>query len=265
VSASIALILAYLAYAASWLFHALHLSLVRSQLRIIATATLGIGFIAHSVFLLASWVEAGYVALALTGEDWSAKAIWSFLWHAPWETWPQRMAWGAWAGVFGYLSLERKFRIRSLGLVVTTTALLLLSAIGLREGATLRALWPYVRDGAELCAVVGALFAAASAMALLIRPSVPRDILTHRLILFCFALVTFHLLCAMLTQRYGDGVFWQWPKRESAEIVPWAIYGAAMYTRLQWGWAGRATAVFGLAGGIALAVALTWLHAYRGY
>ena len=264
-SASVALILAYLAYTASWLFHALHLSLVRSQLRILATATLGIGFIGHSVYLLASWVDAGYRALALTGEDWSRRAIWSFLWHAPWASWPQRMAWVAWAGVFGYLSLENKFRVRSLGLFVTTMALMLLSAIGLRSGATLRALWPYVSDGAELCAVVGALFAAASATALLLRPTVQRNILTHRLVIFSFALVTFHLACAVLAHHYSEGMPWQWPKSEAAEIFPWLVYGSAIYTRLQWGWAGRATAAFALSGGVALAGALTWLHAYRGY
>jgi ABC-type transport system involved in cytochrome c biogenesis permease subunit len=262
---SAAIILAYIAYAGAWSFHALHLSWARSQLRIAATGLLGIGFIAHSVFLFSSWVEDGYRTLALSAHAdvgaISGDTIWAFMWRAPWATWPQRLAFVGWAVAFAYLSLENKFRIRALGLFVSTLLLALLSVIGFKEAAAIHGFWPYVRDGAELGSGVAALIAALSALPLLVDPTPSRDGFTHRGVMLTLSLLSLHLLCSLLASHYGNGEPWRWPHKEAPELVPWLIYCAAMYTRLSWGWQNRVTAAFALGGGVSLLLSFVWLHA----
>ena len=197
---------------------------------------------------------------------------------------PVRVPWGnmyefTMTGSLGvaiiYLALLRPFRLRWMGLFVTSflVVVLMLANLTLQQEAgplvpALHSYWLVIHVGAAILATGAFSVGALAAFVFLLKERVagrsgPRseallarfpatdalDRLSYRLHAVGFPLWTFAALIAgPIWAEYAWGSYWNWDPKEVWAFITWVIYAAYLHARATAGWKGRAAALLALVG-----------------
>jgi len=164
----------------------------------------------------------------------------------------------AWGILVSYCYFERKYHVRTIGLLILPiAAAFLLYALSI--GATANPLVPALQNPPLLIThIVVAVIAYgafsisfAAAVLYLIqpeegRPGLPKpallDEMGYRAVIIGFPLLTLTVVLGALWADKAWGSYWTWDPKETASLVTWLIYGAYLHARVARGWVGRRAA-----------------------
>ncbi len=164
----------------------------------------------------------------------------------------------AWGILVAYAYFERKYHVRTIGLLILPIAAsFLLYALSI--GATANPLVPALQNPPLLIThIVVAVIAYgafsisfAAAVLYLIQPpegkrGLPKpallDEMGYRAVIIGFPLLTLTVVLGALWADKAWGSYWTWDPKETASLVTWLIYGAYLHARVARGWVGRRAA-----------------------
>jgi ABC-type transport system involved in cytochrome c biogenesis permease subunit len=164
----------------------------------------------------------------------------------------------AWGTLAAYLTVERRYHLRTIGLIALPVALgLLLYATTIP--ATAEPLVPALQNNLLLTVHVAVAIVAygsfsvafGAALLYLIQPpegrrGLPRleilDEVSYRAVVIGFPFLTMTLILGALWAEVAWGRYWGWDPKETASLVTWLIYGAYLHARVVRGWHGRRSA-----------------------
>ena len=164
----------------------------------------------------------------------------------------------AWGILAAYVYFERKYHVRTIGLLVLPiAAAFLLYALSI--GATANPLVPALQNPPLLithiivAVVAYGAFSISFAAAVLYlvqppegRPRLPKpallDEMGYRAVIIGFPLLTLTVVLGALWADKAWGSYWTWDPKETASLVTWLIYGAYLHARVARGWVGRRAA-----------------------
>jgi cytochrome c-type biogenesis protein CcsB len=164
----------------------------------------------------------------------------------------------AWGILAAYLIVERKYHLRTIGLIALPAALLLL-LYATTIPATADPLVPALQNNLLLTVHVAVAIVAygsftvafGAALLYLIQPAggrrgLPRlevlDEISYRAVVIGFPFLTLVLVLGALWAEVAWGRYWGWDPKETASLVTWLIYGAYLHARVVRGWHGRRSA-----------------------
>jgi cytochrome c-type biogenesis protein CcsB len=164
----------------------------------------------------------------------------------------------AWGILGAYLIFDRRYRLRTLGLVILPIALLLL-VYATTLSAVAEPLVPALQNNFLLTIHVAvAIFAYgsftiafASSLLYLIQPAGGRrglpkpeilDEISYRAVVVGFPFLTLVIVLGALWAEVAWGTYWNWDPKETASLVTWLIFGAYLHSRVVRGWQGRRSA-----------------------
>jgi cytochrome c-type biogenesis protein CcsB len=164
----------------------------------------------------------------------------------------------AWGMLLAYVYFERKYHVRTIGLLILPIAAAFL-LYALSMGATANPLVPALQNPPLLIthivvAVIayGAFSISFAAAALyLIQPEggkagLPKpallDEMGYRAVIIGFPLMTLTVVIGGLWAEKAWGTYWSWDPKETASLITWLIYGAYLHARVARGWTGRRAA-----------------------
>ncbi len=186
--------------------------------------------------------------------------------RAPWGNMYEFSITGAMAFAGAYLFALTKYKLRWLGLPVSTSVLLTLGtavAVLYRPSAplvpALKSTWLIIHVSAAI--VSGGVFLLANTIAatylILDRiesrgernewakklPSLEYlDQLSYRLVAFVFPLWTFAVIAGAIWAESAWGRYWGWDPKETWAFITWIAYAAYLHARVTIGWRGRRAA-----------------------
>jgi cytochrome c-type biogenesis protein CcsB len=173
----------------------------------------------------------------------------------------------AWGVLGAYLFFERKYHLRTIGLVaLPIVGALLLYATTIP--ATSEPLVPALQNNLLLtlhvavAIVAYGCFAVAFGAALLYliqpesgRRGLPRpellDEISYRAVVIGFPFLTLVIVLGAIWAEVAWGTYWNWDPKETASLVTWLIYGAYLHARVVRGWHGRRSATLLVIGFVA--------------
>ena len=211
----------------------------------IATAFMILGFLLLFAGVVARGISAGRV---------------------PWGNMYEFSITGALAFCGAYLAALRKYDLRWLGLLVSTSVLLTLGTaitVLYRPSAplvpALKSTWLVIHVSAAI--VSGGVFLLANtiAAAYLYLDSMEQkgerkawakrlpslevlDQLSYRLVAFVFPLWTFAVIAGAIWAEHAWGRYWGWDPKETWAFITWVAYAAYLHARITVGWRGRKAA-----------------------
>ncbi len=211
----------------------------------IATAFMILGFLLLFAGVVARGISAGRV---------------------PWGNMYEFSITGALAFCGAYLVALRKYDLRWLGLLVSTSVLLTLGTaitVLYRPSAplvpALKSTWLVIHVSAAI--VSGGVFLLANtiAAAYLYLDSMEQkgerkawakrlpslevlDQLSYRLVAFVFPLWTFAVIAGAIWAEHAWGRYWGWDPKETWAFITWVAYAAYLHARVTVGWRGRKAA-----------------------
>lgn len=164
----------------------------------------------------------------------------------------------AWGTLAAYLVVERRYHLRTIGLIALPVALLLM-LYATTIPATSDPLVPALQNNLLLTVHVAVAIVAygsftvafGSALLYLIQPpegrrGLPRlevlDEVSYRAVVIGFPFLTLVLILGALWAEVAWGRYWGWDPKETASLVTWLIYGAYLHARVVRGWHGRRSA-----------------------
>jgi cytochrome c-type biogenesis protein CcsB len=164
----------------------------------------------------------------------------------------------AWGALGAYLVFDRRYHLRTLGLVVLPIALLLLVYATTLSSAA-EPLVPALQNNFLLTIHVAVAIVAygsftiafGAALLYLIQPAegrrgLPRpeilDEISYRAVIVGFPFLTLVIVLGALWAEVAWGTYWNWDPKETASLVTWLIYGAYLHSRVVRGWQGRRSA-----------------------
>jgi cytochrome c-type biogenesis protein CcsB len=164
----------------------------------------------------------------------------------------------AWGMVLAYVYFERKYHVRTIGLLILPIAAAFL-LYALSMGATANPLVPALQNPPLLITHIvvavlayGAFSISFAAAALyLIQPEegkagLPKpallDEMGYRAVIIGFPLMTLTVVIGGLWAEKAWGTYWSWDPKETASLITWLIYGAYLHARVARGWVGRRAA-----------------------
>lgn len=164
----------------------------------------------------------------------------------------------AWGILAAYLVVERRYHLRTIGLIALPVALLLM-LYATTIPATSDPLVPALQNNLLLTVHVAVAIVAygsftvafGSALLYLIQPpegrrGLPRlevlDEVSYRAVVIGFPFLTLVLILGALWAEVAWGRYWGWDPKETASLVTWLIYGAYLHARVVRGWHGRRSA-----------------------
>lgn len=263
--ASTTLTLAYLTYTAAWLLHFTNLLVVRKWVRIAAVYATAVAFAAHMLGLVSVWAMRGVDRLAGDSEHLSlVRQLTEAYAVTPWQGWVEALGFASGLVVFGYLSLERKFRLRSLGLFPVTLALLMMSLLAINAHrvhpvTALASTWQTIVEVARALSLLAVFSSFALGALLSVRAqwtATVMDRVFYRVQIMTLALLTFTLLTAVVVHgNNGDG-FWPLPMSEQALLLSFSCVAGSLWGRSRYAWAVRLATVFMLVALAAIIFAL---------
>jgi cytochrome c-type biogenesis protein CcsB len=157
-----------------------------------------------------------------------------------------------------YLYFERRYHLRTLGLVVLPIVVgLLLYATTVPSGAD--PLVPALQNNLLLTVHVATAIVAygsftvafGTALMYLIQPETGRrglprpailDEISYRAVVIGFPFLTLVIVLGALWAEVAWGRYWGWDPKETASLVTWLIYGAYLHARVVRAWHGRRAA-----------------------
>jgi len=164
----------------------------------------------------------------------------------------------AWGVIGCYVFFERRYHLRTLGLVALPIAvLLLLYATTIPSAA--EPLVPALQNNLLLTVHVAVAIVAygsfsiafGAALLYLIQPETGRkglprpeilDEISYRAVVIGFPFLTLTIVLGALWADVAWGAYWSWDPKETASLVTWLIYGAYLHARVVRGWRGRRSA-----------------------
>ena len=167
----------------------------------------------------------------------------------------------AWGMLLAYVYFERKYHVRTIGLLILPIAAAFL-LYALSMGATANPLVPALQNPPLLITHIvvavlayGAFSISFAAAALyLIQPDGGRravaglpkpallDEMGYRAVIIGFPLMTLTVVIGGLWAEKAWGTYWSWDPKETASLITWLIYGAYLHARVARGWVGRRAA-----------------------
>jgi cytochrome c-type biogenesis protein CcsB len=165
----------------------------------------------------------------------------------------------AWGILGAYLVVERRYHVRTIGLIALPVALLML-LYATTIPATSEPLVPALQNNLLLTVHVAVAIVAygsftvafGAAFLYLIQPAggrrgLPRlevlDEVSYRAVVIGFPFLTLVLVLGALWAEVAWGRYWGWDPKETASLVTWLIYGAYLHARVVRGWHGRRSAL----------------------
>ncbi len=172
-----------------------------------------------------------------------------------------------------YLALLRRYRLRWMGLFVTSFLVIVLMAANLllEQAAgplvpALHSYWLVIHVGTAILATGAFAIGGLVSIVFLIKERVERsggtrfsgmlammpdrealDRLAYRVHAVGFPLWTFSTLIAgPIWAEYAWGSYWNWDPKEVWSFITWVIYAAYLHARATAGWKGRAAAILAL-------------------
>lgn len=192
----------------------------------------------------------------------------------------------SWGVLGAYLVFERRYHLRTLGLIaLPVTLLMLLYATTIPS--TSEPLVPALQNNLLLTIHVAVAIVAygsfsiafGAALLYLIQPETGRrglprpeilDEISYRAVVVGFPFLTLVIVLGALWAEVAWGTYWNWDPKETASLVTWLIYGAYLHARVVRGWRGRRSALLLMLGfGATLFtyfgnLFFTGLHSYAG-
>ena len=170
----------------------------------------------------------------------------------------------SWGILGAYLVVERRYHLRTIGLIALPAALLLM-LYATTIPATSEPLVPALQNNLLLTVHVAVAIVAygsftvafGAALLYLIQPAggrrgLPRleilDEVSYRAVVIGFPFLTLVLVLGALWAEVAWGRYWGWDPKETASLVTWLIYGAYLHARVVRGWHGRRSAALLLIG-----------------
>lgn len=173
----------------------------------------------------------------------------------------------AWGVLGAYLFFERRYHLRTIGLIaLPIVGALLLYATTIP--ATAEPLVPALQNNLLLtlhvavAIVAYGCFAVAfgAAVLYLIQPEAGRrglprpellDEISYRAVVIGFPFLTLVIVLGAIWADVAWGTYWNWDPKETASLVTWLIYGAYLHARVVRGWHGRRSAALLVIGFVA--------------
>jgi len=266
--------LASLFYLFGALFYSVYILLLKESLFKLSTIIVIIGFVSHTLALIARYLEAGYTPVTNLHESFSF-----FAWM-----------------IIGILLIANfKYKIKVLGAFLTSIALIfMLFAFALPKeilplAPVLRSFWhPFHVTFAFLgnaiftlafcCGVIyliqehqlkskkmGAVVKRLPSLKVL-------DDLNYQSLKFGFPLLTLGIITGAVWADNAWGRYWGWDPKETWSLITWFLYAAMLHQRLTVGWRGRKAAIMAIVGFLAVLftflgvnLLLPGLHAYSNW
>jgi len=164
----------------------------------------------------------------------------------------------AWGVLGAYLLFERRYHLRTIGLIAMPVALLMLLYATTIPAAS-EPLVPALQNNLLLTVHVAVAIVAygsftiafGAALLYLIQPAggrrgLPRpevlDEVSYRAVVIGFPFLTLVLVLGALWAEVAWGTYWNWDPKETASLVTWLIYGAYLHARVVRGWHGTRSA-----------------------
>lgn len=229
-----------------------------------ATIVFAIGFIFNTIVVFNRWYVAG---------------------RPPFVNLFESLVFFAWSIVLIYLLVEFIYKWKSLGILASLMALLILGYASLLD-ATIQPLLPALQSNWLFIhaityflgygAVTVSFMVSLLYLILSKNPSfdAPRlavlDMLSYRLIAFGFIFLTIGLTTGAVWANVAWGRYWSWDPKETWSLITWLIYALYLHLRLVRGWKGKGTAYLSIIGFLAVmftflgvSYLLSGLHSYR--
>jgi cytochrome c-type biogenesis protein CcsB len=242
--------LASLFYLIGTLFYSVYILFLKESLSKLASIIVIIGFISHTLAILARYIEAGYTPVTNLHESFSF-----FAWM-----------------IIGILLIANlKYKIKVLGAFLTSIALIfMLFAFALPKeilplAPVLRSFWhPFHVTFAFLGNAIFTLAFCCGVIYLIqehqlkskkmgaIAKRLPSlkvlDDLNYQSLKFGFPLLTLGIITGAVWAEYAWGRYWGWDPKETWSLITWFLYAAMLHQRLTVGWRGRKAAIMAIAG-----------------
>jgi len=192
--------------------------------------------------------------------------------RAPLSNMYESLVFFSWTIMAVYLVIERQYRTKTLGAVVTPLAFLAMAYASLSPDVnrTIQPLIPALKSNWLIahvftCFLGYAAFAVAfgaSILYLLKRkdaegtgwvlshlPDVAvLDDLTHQTILLGFLFLSLGIITGAVWANSAWGSYWSWDPKETWSLITWFIYATVLHTRMVKGWYGKRTAFLSVLG-----------------
>lgn len=201
--------------------------------------------------------------------------------HAPFSNQYEFACSFGWGITASYVYFERKYRVRSLSLVVlplVVTAMLYAFAQGSEAAPLMPALQNRLLLTLHVITAVIAYGAAAvasgAAILYLLRPYLTKvpglpssdllDEIGYRAIVICFPLLTIMIILGAIWADIAWGRYWSWDPKETSALVTWLIYGAYLHARVVRDWRGNKAAWLLILGFAAVVFTFLGNHFFGG-
>ena len=165
----------------------------------------------------------------------------------------------AWGTLGAYLFFERRYHLRTLGLIALPVAVLMMLYATTIPSAS-EPLVPALQNNLLLTIHVAVAIIAygsfsiafGAALLYLIQPETGRrglprpeilDEISYRAVVIGFPFLTLVIVLGALWAEVAWGTYWNWDPKETASLVTWLIYGAYLHARVVRGWRGRRSAL----------------------
>jgi cytochrome c-type biogenesis protein CcsB len=166
----------------------------------------------------------------------------------------------AWGVVGTSLYFERRFHLRSLGLLMTLAATLLLYYARFLTSADVQPLVPALQNNLLLTVHVAVAIVAygtftvacGAAVVYLVQsdyrssrlPSLETlDDIGYRAVIIGFPFMALVIILGAIWADVAWGSYWSWDPKETASLVTWLIYGGYLHARTMQGWRGTRSAI----------------------
>jgi cytochrome c-type biogenesis protein CcsB len=194
----------------------------------------------------------------------SLGARWIAAGHPPYSNQFEFATSFAWGTAATYLYLERRYRLRSLGLIAVGVAFTMLAyastlparidpliaALQNRPLLTVHVAMAVISYGAFTCAFAAGLLYLLNRkgrIAFLPPPEI-LDEIGYKAVIIGFPAQAMLLVLGAVWANVAWGAYWSWDPKETAALFTWLIYGVYLHARVQRGWHGVRTSWLLLAG-----------------
>lgn len=173
--------------------------------------------------------------------------------------------------VGGFIVLERRYKVTTLGSFITPVALMMLAASSSLHGEV-RQLHPVLQSNwfwfhATLALISYACFTIAAGVAVMYLiqnyflktkkfgalfqklPSLETlDEISYRCLTVGFPLLTVAIISGSIWSEQAMGSYWVWDPKQTWSLIIWFIYAALLHGRLTIGWRGKRAAILAILG-----------------